>query len=344
MTVGGAVPLSVRRALPLLLFLLVVATVAVRPTGLNRRTPLRPPSASHAPAALLAADDAPSFRRSLTAARRPAPRVVLGGATSQRLVALTFDLDMTPSMAAEIQTGTSWFNSDAYGYLLAQHIHATMFMTGMWAEIYPTIARAMAQNRQFEIGNHSFSHPAFHLPCYQLGSVSRSAQAMQIKMAQQAIAWTTGVTPHYFRFPGGCYDPAAVNLVHAAGLMPIEWNVNSIDAFNTDAAQIATTVVSEVKPGSIVIMHLQGGANAPATAPALKLLVPALERRGYRFVTVSELLAAAPALQPTDPREVVEAAPPPTPRPTPIPTPPPTPVPRWCGWVPTVTGRYWVCR
>jgi peptidoglycan/xylan/chitin deacetylase (PgdA/CDA1 family) len=273
------------------------------------------------------------------------PRVVLGVSTAQRLVAMTFDLDMTPSMAAQVKAGTSWFNADAVAYLRAQHVRATLFMTGMWAEIYPTIARQLAQDPDFEIGNHSYSHPAFHAPCYLLGSVGRAAQVQQVRMAQQAIAWATGVTPRYFRFPGGCYDPAAVDIVHAAGLIPIEWNVNSIDAFNSYPAQISATVLTQVKPGSIVLMHLQGGVNAPATGAALRLIVPGLEQRGYQFVTVSQLLAAGAPIQPTNANAVVEVyQPPPTPAPTPTIQPTPRSTPRWCGWVNTKSGRAWVCR
>ena len=257
---------------------------------------------------------------------QPAPRVVLAAQTSQLLVALTFDLDMTPQMAAVARSGAIWVNTDAIGYLLANKIHATVFMTGMWAEMYPAVAQRLAGDPDFEIGNHSYSHPAFHTPCYRLGWVSRASQAQQISFAQQAIQRVTGVTPRYFRFPGGCYDRQALDLVHASGLIPVQWSVNSIDAFNPHSQQIASTVLSSVKPGSIVVMHLQGGPNAPGTAAALRLIVPALQRRGYQFVTVSELLAAGPPIQPTDPREVVEF------------------YQRSCGWVTRPTGRAWICH
>ena len=281
------------------------------------------------------------FRRPRRPPPPPVPRVVLGAKTTDRLVALTFDLDMTPGMAAQVKTGASWFNARAVAYLRSQHVHATLFITGMWAEVYPAIARQLAQDPDFEIGNHSYSHPAFHAPCYRLGLVGRAAQAEQIRMGQQAIAWATGVTPKYFRFPGGCYDRTALDLVHAAGLIPIEWNVNSIDAFNWHPEQIRATVLGQVKPGSIVVMHLQGGLNAPSTGEALRQIVPALESRGYRFVTISELLAAGSPIQPGDPREVVEAYQPPPPyavRPAVRPT------PRWCGWQSSPKGWIWVCR
>ncbi|MEA2669325.1 MAG: hypothetical protein QOJ33_2259 [Chloroflexota bacterium] len=271
----------------------------------------------------------------------PVPRVVLGAQTTRPTVALTFDLDMTPDMAAAARAGFQWINTDATSYLESTNVHATLFMTGMWAEVYPAEARRLAGNPNFEIGNHSYSHPAFHSPCYRLGSVSRSAQTGQVQRAQQAIERVTGVAPKSFRVPGGCYDRTALDIVHAAGLIPVQWNVNSIDAFNAYPQQIAATVLSGVKPGSIVVMHLMR-ANAPSSAAALRLIIPALQRRGYEFVTVSELLAAGPAIQPTDPREIVEAPPPPS-----AATPTRrrgTPAPRWCGWVSGTKGRSYICR
>jgi hypothetical protein len=262
------------------------------------------------------------------------PRVVLGAQTTRPLVALTFDLDMTPDMAAAARAGFRWVNADATGYLESTNVHATIFMTGMWAEVYPAEARRLAANPNFEIGNHSYSHPAFHSPCYRLGSVSRAAQVSQVEHAQRALEQVTGLTPKYFRFPGGCYDHSALDIVHAAGLIPVQWDVNSTDAFNSYPQQIAATVLAGVKPGSIVVMHLMR-ANAPSSAAALRTIIPALQRRGYQFVTVSELLAAGPAIQPTDPREVVEAAPP---RALPVPR------PRWCGWVTGSKGRVYICR
>jgi peptidoglycan/xylan/chitin deacetylase (PgdA/CDA1 family) len=251
-----------RRGLLLVIpaLILAVASAYARPVGF---------AAVRAPMAQLAVDAFPDLPRPVTmpvVRTPPVPRIVLGVRTTRLLVALTFDLDMTPQMASMAHAGVFWVNTDAIGYLQSNEIHATLFMTGMWAEMYPTVARRLAENPNFEIGNHTYSHPAFHVPCYRLGWVNRSVQALQISFAQQAIQRVTGVTPRYFRFPGGCYDRQALDLVHAAGLVPIQWNVNSIDAFNPLSQQIASVVLSAVRPGSIVVMHLQGGANAPGTA------------------------------------------------------------------------------
>ena len=293
------------------------------------------PTAVHAAETDLRDNPRPASRLVGSGPTMPIPRVVLGAATTSKLVALTFDLDMNAGMAAAARTGAAWINKDALAYLESRNIHATLFMTGMWAELYPALAHDLASNSNFEIGDHSYSHPAFHTPCYRLGGVTRAEQARQIQLAQKAIERVTGVVPRYFRFPGGCYDRQALDLVHAAGLIPIQWDVNSIDAFNSYPRQIASTVLSEVKPGSIVVMHLHGRANAPATGLALRLIIPELEKRGYQFVTVSELLAAGPPLQPIDPREVSEFSQPPLPTKS---------TPRWCGWVTGPHGRVYVCR
>ena len=239
-----------------------------------------------------------------------APRVLLSGNTEQRVVALTFDLDMSPHMVWMLRSGQvrSWINQDGLSYLREKEVHATLFMTGLWAEVYPKLAHELATSGQFEIANHTYSHPAFHTPCYGLTGVSPGEAASELSRSQEAIKRATGVTPIYFRFPGGCYDHGALDLVHAAGMIPVQWDVNSIDAFNPNSVQIATTVLNGVRPGSIVVMHLHGAPNAPASGAALRQIIPALQERGYRFVTVSELLQVAAAVEPTDPRELVEFA------------------------------------
>ena len=259
--------------------------------------------------------------------RLPSPgpsRIVLGAVTSKPLVALTFDLDMTPDMAAQLRNGavTGWLNQDALTELRATGTHATLFMTGMWAELYPGLARQLARDPNFEIANHSYSHPAFHRPCYLLGGLAPGGAAWQLSHSQEVLSRITGVTPSYFRFPGGCYDSPAVDAVHAAGMVPVKWTVNAMDAFNPNPAGVAAAVLSRVKAGSIVLMHLQGGPNAPATGSALRTIIPALRARGFQLVTVGELLRQGSALQPAGGRELVEAY-----QPSATPPLPPAPIP-----------------
>jgi peptidoglycan/xylan/chitin deacetylase (PgdA/CDA1 family) len=73
----------------------------------------------------------------------------------------------------------------------------------------------------------------------------------------------------------------------------VQWDVISGDSFLTDPSQVVREVLSQVRPGSIVVMHLIGAPKAPATAAALQRIVPALRARHFRFVTVWTLLHQA---------------------------------------------------
>jgi peptidoglycan/xylan/chitin deacetylase (PgdA/CDA1 family) len=111
------------------------------------------------------------------------------------------------------------------------------------------------------------------------------------------VLWTeaiikrvAGVKPRYFRFPGGCLTQADVRLVASLGEQSVQWDVVSGDSFLTDPARVESEVLRQVRPGSIVVMHLVGPARTPATAPALRNVIPKLRARGYRFVTLKQLL------------------------------------------------------
>lgn len=215
-------------------------------------------------------------------------------------VALTFDADMTPGMAWQLQKGLvgSWYNREVVDILRQEHEPATIFLTGLWARAYPDDSRSLAADPLFEIGSHTYDHAAFRLPCYGLGGTAN--RAGEIADAQAAISAVTGVTPRLIRFPGDCWTYDDVALAQGYGLTVIAGDVRSGDGFNPSPAAVVSTVLRQVKPGSIVLMHLHGGPNAPSTAPALRELIPAIRAAGLGFATVSELIgrerAPGPAL------------------------------------------------
>src|SRR5205823_6370765 len=100
------------------------------------------------------------------------------------------------------------------------------------------------------------------------------------------IAAPNGSEPRCFRFPGGCHSASDLNLVASLGEQPVQWDVISGDAYLRDPAAVARQTLAGVKPGSIVVMHLVGAPNAPATAGALRTVLHALRQRGLRPVTL----------------------------------------------------------
>jgi peptidoglycan-N-acetylglucosamine deacetylase len=112
--------------------------------------------------------------------------------------------------------------------------------------------------------------------------------------SSELIEHGTGERPRYFRYPGGCHSKADLRLVARAGEQPLGWDVISGDVGQPDAKAVAREVLDGVRPGSIVVLHLVGAPNAPATAEALREILPKLRDRGYQPVTLEDLLGAPP--------------------------------------------------
>ncbi|MFD7960535.1 polysaccharide deacetylase family protein [Streptomyces zaomyceticus] len=210
--------------------------------------------------------------------------------TAEKVVALTFDADMTADQGPRAARGEHFDNPELIATLRRLKVDATVFMTGRWAEEYPDQARSIGRDPRFEIANHSYSHYAFASPCYGLPTVAGPDMTADVQRAFDAFrdAGAENVVP-YFRFPGGCYDDAALRALGPAGVTAVQWDVVSGDAFAKDADAVAEQVLDEVKPGSLVVMHCTRSA-APVTERAIRRIVPELRARGYRFVKVSELM------------------------------------------------------
>ncbi|GHH36837.1 polysaccharide deacetylase family protein [Streptomyces candidus] len=209
---------------------------------------------------------------------------------AEKVVALTFDADMTADQGPRAARGERFDNPRLIAALRTLKVPSTIFMTGRWAEEYPDQARAIGTDPLFEIANHSYSHHAFKSPCYGLPTVAPDAMRADVERAFAAFrtAGARNVVP-YFRFPGGCYDDRALRNLGPAKVTAVQWDVVSGDAFATDADAVAGQVLAGVRPGSLVVMHCTRSA-APVTEQAIRRIVPELRKKGYRFVKVSELI------------------------------------------------------
>jgi peptidoglycan/xylan/chitin deacetylase (PgdA/CDA1 family) len=209
---------------------------------------------------------------------------------ADKVVALTFDADMTADQGPRAADGERFDNPGLIASLRRLKVPSTVFMTGRWAQEYPAQARSIGTDPLFEIANHSFAHYAFSSPCYGLPAVAKADMRGDVERAFTAIRKTgaRNVVP-YFRFPGGCYDDASLKALGPTGVTAVQWDVVSGDAFATDADAVAEQVLDGVEPGSLVVMHCTRSA-APVTDEAVRRIVPELRERGYRFVKVSELM------------------------------------------------------
>lgn len=222
------------------------------------------------------------------------PRLVTHGPRGRKRVALTFDADMTVEMLAALKDGSqrTWIDHALFDLLRRTRTPSTIFLTGMWTEHYRSFVRGLAREPQlFQLENHSFDHRAWTRDCYGLPSVDTAAgKKEEVDRTISAVRRVAGVQTRYFRWPGGCHAKEDQRLVARRGQVPLEWDVVSGDPANPNTQAIVDQVLSQVRPGSIVIAHCVGAPNAPKTAEAMAQIIPALRDRGYDLVTLDTLL------------------------------------------------------
>src|SRR5690349_2596774 len=139
------------------------------------------------------------------------------GPSDRRLVALTFDADMTPEMRDRIVAGKApeQINRQVIQTLRRTHTPATLFLTGMWARRYPAEVRALAGDG-FEIGNHTWDHRAWTNACFGLpGALTAAGKRREVTRTARLLRALTGTTPNWLRFPGLCHDPEALRAATA---------------------------------------------------------------------------------------------------------------------------------
>jgi peptidoglycan/xylan/chitin deacetylase (PgdA/CDA1 family) len=171
--------------------------------------------------------------------------------------------------------------------LAAHHIKATFFVIGQNVAEHPDILqRAIREGH--EIGNHSWSHPNF-------GKMSDEKVRRELKMTEDAIMNACGVRPTLMRPPYGSITTRQKRWIHDEfGYQIILWDVDPLDWKRPGAKVVTSRIVKETRPGSIVLSH----DIHPGTIEAMPETLSQLEAKGFKFVTVSELIAMAKPVTP----------------------------------------------
>ena len=192
-------------------------------------------------------------------------------ATTEKVVALTFD------------DGSDGTNIPVILSILSNYnVKATFFLTGKAVINHPTRIKSIVA-KGHAIGNHSYSHPYFT-------KISTTSMKSQLTKTETLIKDLTGKTSKpYFRPPYGAYNTLVLQTVGSIGYTKtIKWNIDTIDWDGRSAYRIYSKVLNNIVPGSIVLMHV--GAGAKYTPTALPTMIKGLKAKGYRFVTIPQLL------------------------------------------------------
>jgi peptidoglycan-N-acetylglucosamine deacetylase len=214
----------------------------------------------------------------------------------KKLIALTLDL-------CESGGEVSGYDAAIIDYLRASNTKATLFAGGKWMTSHPGRTQQLMVDPLFEMANHGWAHRNARALTGsalldEIMGPQRAYESLRAELSQaKCVAGTSPGLPGVpqriglFRFPfGACHAPSLA-AVNDQGLLAIQWDVSTGDPSPaTSAAQIAQAMISQTKPGSIIIAHANG--RGYHTAAGLPLAIPKLRAMGYEFVTVSELLAA----------------------------------------------------
>lgn len=208
-----------------------------------------------------------------------APQVVKNGPRRKKKIALTFDACATQ--------GPSLFDERVIRTLIAMQVPATLFLGGKWMEEHPDETQELANNPHFELANHTYLHP--HLP-----RESDARVREEFARTQDMLYTLTGRRATLFRAPYGEVDARIARLGAEAGMIAIQYDLASGDPDpRISSKRLIEYVSSQAKNGSIVVMHMNG--RGWKTAEALPRIVLRLRKKGYKLVTVSELLGRPPA-------------------------------------------------
>jgi peptidoglycan/xylan/chitin deacetylase (PgdA/CDA1 family) len=233
------------------------------------------PAAGAARPAPRSAADSKNQTRNEAAPLEPGIRRV---ETSEKVVALTLDDGPDPKYTPLVLE-----------LARKHHLALTFFVTGEHVRLHPELARRIAAEGHV-IGNHTWSHNIM------LG-LSEGEDAAEIEACGAEIEKVCAYRPRLFRPPKGKLDDNVTRAAASLGYTIVLWSVAVEHHDEKTPEGMAHRVLERVQPGSIILAHDGSPHERVArdkTMAALAILVGELQKQGYRFVTVPELLAVAP--------------------------------------------------
>ena len=190
----------------------------------------------------------------------------------QNYVAMTFDDGPHPQNTPKL-----------LDILRERNIKATFYVIGRNVDLYPAITRRIVAEGH-EIGNHSYTHG-------NMSKMSDDKVREELKKTADAIARAAGVKPRTLRPPYGALLQTQRSWIHSEfGYPTIMWAVDPRDWQRPGPSVVTSRILSATTPGSIVLAH---DLHAP-TVTAMPATLDGLLQKGYKFVTVSQLLAMKP--------------------------------------------------
>ncbi len=188
---------------------------------------------------------------------------------TDKVIALTFDDGPAPKYTEQVLK-----------ILKKENIKATFFCVGEMVHDYPQIAKLVVADGH-AIGNHTWNH--------WLKKMDSSTAAHEIESTATQMYETMGIKTSLFRPPFGSLNNGVADYAKKKNYAILMWSDDAEDFRRPPVSQLVNKVLKYATPGGMVLMH-DGGGNRANTVQALPEIIDTLKKRGYRFVTVPELL------------------------------------------------------
>lgn len=183
---------------------------------------------------------------------------------NMKKIALTFDDGPHPYYTEQLLDG-----------LKERGVKVTFFVTGQHAEKYPDIIKRISEEGHL-IGNHTYSH-------MELKDNNRDAYKKELIQTNEILFALTGKETQYVRPPYGSWDK---KFEIELNMFPVLWNVDPLDWCSTNTASVTKKVVDKVEENDIILMH----DEYASTVTAALQIIDILQKEGYTFVTVEDIL------------------------------------------------------
>ena len=189
-----------------------------------------------------------------------------GEDAGEKLVALTFDDGPRRSTTTALLDG-----------LKERGARATFFLIGMQIAGNEALIERMA-GEGHQIGVHTLDHVL-------TAGMDHETFTEQVEGSRRLLYALLGEGEYWLRPPYGILDE---NVKSWADTPIVLWSVDPEDWKDGDAARVSRHVLSRVRDGDIVLLH----DIYPSSVEAALEIVDVLQKDGWRFVTVGELLNA----------------------------------------------------
>ena len=181
-----------------------------------------------------------------------------------KYVALTFDDGPSGRFTRTLLKG-----------LRERDVEATFFLCGYRMDQFPDLTEQIFQEGH-EIGCHGFSHA-------DMSTMSRREVAEEIGKMRDLLPEGCRIT--FLRPPGGKCSDAVEQVARVQGLSILSWSVDPRDWATRDTWAVEKSVLDRVKDGDVILLHDMSDSSVRAALD----IVDTLQKRGFTFVTVSEL-------------------------------------------------------